>query len=238
VPLAAQLRRDLDARYQRYVDSSNPDVIPYRRQYRESDYVFVVNDRREYGQYVGQHGLVMENGVPSTARLSIARPEGVIYDLVESRAVPVRRESGRLLADVSLGSCDGRMYLVTPKPIAGIALHTPHAAERGARVDVALEVLDAAGKPLPAVVPVALTVRDAEGRTAEFSGDWAAVDGKLQVQLQIAANDPFGIWQIEARELASGQRTVASFRVRSPEPWPPARKPISKELANPVQPKG
>ena len=26
---------------------------------------FVINDHREYGSYVGQHGLVMENGLPS-----------------------------------------------------------------------------------------------------------------------------------------------------------------------------
>lgn len=238
VALAAQLRRDLGARYTRYADSSNPDVIPYRRQYKQADYLFAVNDRREYGQYVGQHALVMENGVSSTAQLSLARAGGTMYDLVESRMVPVRREAGRLVADVSLGPCDGRVYLVASKPIAGFALRVPEAAQRGSQVTLSLEVLDADGKPIEAVVPVELTVRDAEGRAAEFSGAWAAVDGKLQVTLDIAPNDPFGIWQIEARELATGQRAVRSLRVAAPSPWPPARKPIPKELANPVQPKG
>ncbi len=238
VALAAKLRHDLDARYRRYVDSSNPDVIPYRRQYREADYVFVVNDRREYGQYVGQHGVVMENGVPSTAKLSIARPAGTVYDLVEHRALPARREADRLVADVSLGPCDGRLYLVAPQPIAGLKLEVPATASRGASVTVSLDVLGADGKPLAAVVPVELTIRDAQGQAAEFSGAWAAIDGRLQVPLDIAANDPFGAWQIEARELASGRQAWATLRVLAPQPWPPARKPIPKELANPVQPKG
>jgi hypothetical protein len=238
VALAAKLRQDLGARYTRYADSSNPDVIPYRRQYKQADYLFVVNDRREYGQYVGQHSLVMENGIPSTARVSLGRADGTLYDLLESRAVPVRREGGRLTADMSLGPCDGRVYLVAPQPIAGLTLNVPEAAERGSQVKLSLEVLDAQRKPIEAVVPVVLTVRDAEGRAAEFSGAWAAIDGKLEVTLDIAANDPFGVWQIEARELASGQHAQRSLRIAAPAPWPPARKPIPKELANPVQPKG
>jgi len=238
VALAAKLRHDLDARYRRYVDSSNPDVIPYRRQYRGADYVFVVNDRREYGQYVGQHGVVMENGVPSTAKLLIARSAGTVYDLVEHRPLPVCREAGHLVADVSLGPCDGRLYLVTPQPIAGLKLDVPATTARGASVTVSLDVLGADGKPLAAVVPVELTIRDAQGRAAEFSGAWAAIDGRLRVPLDIATNDPFGVWQIEARELASGQRALTTLRVVAPQPWPPARKPIPTELANPVQPKG
>ncbi len=108
VALAAQLRSQLDARYARHVDTSNPDVIPYLRRYRNADYVFVVNDRREYGEYVGQHGLVMENGLPSRTTLTVRRSAGVIYDLVEHRPLATRSENGALAADLELGPCDGR----------------------------------------------------------------------------------------------------------------------------------
>ena len=62
-------------------------MIPYLRRYHQTDYVFLVNDRREYGQYVGQHGLVMENGLPSQAVVAINRPGGFVYDLVGGRQV-------------------------------------------------------------------------------------------------------------------------------------------------------
>jgi len=76
-------------------------------------------------------------------------------------------------------------------------------------------------------VPLEVDVRDAEGRQAEFSGFYAAVDGKVEITLDVAPNDPPGTWQITARELASGQSSVAYLRVRGPEPWPPSTKPAS-----------
>ncbi|MHC4399052.1 MAG: LamG-like jellyroll fold domain-containing protein [Planctomycetota bacterium] len=223
--LAAKLRQKLDARYARYVDSSDPNVIPYRRRYKQADYVFVVNDRREFGRYVGHHGKVMENGLPSKAVVSIGRQDGFVYDLVDRRQVPVRKDDGRLLVDVLLGPCDGRVYLISPRPIQQVALEVPDAADLGQPVTCRIEVVDGEGRPLEAVVPVELDVRDPEGKRAERSGYYGASDGKLEVTLDVAPNDPPGIWQVEARELASGRTSVGYFRVRGPEPWPPIAKP-------------
>ena len=236
--IAAGLRKQLDAKYARYADCSDPDVIPYRRRYQDTDYVFLVNDRREFGSYVGQHGLVMEQGLPNEAQLSLARPDGFLYDLVEGRQVPVRREQGKLSLAVRLNPCDGRLYMVTSREIDRIGIRGPATVERGRGVACAIEVVDRSGQPLSAVVPVEIAIRDPEGRVAEFSGQYAAVDGKLAVALDIASNDVPGVWQIDAREMASGRSASHYFRVIGPAPWPPLRKPIPKELANPVQPKG
>ncbi len=238
--LAAKLRKDLDAKakYARYVDTSKAEVIPYRRRHKQTDYVFLVNDRREYGEYVGQHGIVMENGLPSDAVVSIARPAGFVYDLVAHHQVPAKAADGKLAVDVHLGPCDGRLLMVSDRAIGGVTVKVPKEANRGGRVECLVEVVSTDGKPLDAVVPVELTIRDATGRPAEFSANYAAVDGKLQVALDIASNDPMGIWQVEARELASGRTATQYFRVHGPKQWPPNRKPIPKDLANPVQPKG
>ena len=66
---------------------------------------------------------------------------------------------------------------------------------------------------MDAIVPLRVTIRDSESLAAEFSGSYAAVDGKTEIPLDIASNDPMGIWQIEIRELASGRTTVHWFRV-------------------------
>jgi hypothetical protein len=128
--------------------------------------------------------------------------------------------------------------MVAPKPIDRVTLDVPEAVDRGGQVVCRLAVVDAEDKHIEAVVPVQLTIRDAETRVAEQSGYHAAVDGKLDIAIDIAANDPPGIWQIEARELASRRTTVREFRVRGPKPWPPARQAVPKGAANPVQPQG
>ncbi len=213
-------------------------MIPYLRRHGPTDYVFLVNDHREYGQYVGQHGIVMENGLPSRTVVAINRPSGFIYDLLSSRQAVARQDGGRLLLDVDLGPCDGRLYMVSPKAVDRVRIQAPAAIARGAKASCRIEVLDPEGRPLEAVVPLRVTIRDSEARAAELSGYYAAVDGKTEIPLDIASNDPMGTWQIEVRELASGRSAVHSFRVPGPNPWPPTRKPPSKELGNPVQPKG
>ena len=238
VDLASELRSQLDARYRPYVDTNNPNVIPYFRRYGDTDYIFLVNDHREYGDYVGHHGRVMENGLPSDAMVAVRRPAGFVYDLVEHREVAVRQQKEHLMTEVALGPCDGRLYMVTSRPIQRVAIQGPEAIERGKSGKCRIAVLDAQDKPLDAVVPVEVTIRDAASGTAEFSGYYATADGTVEVPLDIAPNDPMGTWQVEARELASGRTAMHYVRVPGPTPWPPVGKPVSKDAANPVQPKG
>ena len=214
-------------------------MIPYLRRHRQTDYFFLVNDRREFGQYVGQHGLVMENGLPSQAVVAINRPDGIVYDLVSGRQLAARRQDGRLLVDVDLGPCDGGLWMVSPKAIDRIRIETPKAIARGERRRCRIEVLDGDGRPLEAVVPLRVTIRDSDTRTAELSGSYAAVDGKpWRSRWTSPRTTRSGTWRIEVRELASGRGATRSFRVPGPNPWPPAFPSRSKEAPSAVQPKG
>ena len=160
---AAELRTKLDARYGRAAETSNPDVIPYLRRYGQTDYVFLVNDRREYGQYVGQHALVMENGLPADATVAVRRSGGAVYDLVNSRPVAARVVEDRLGFAAALGPCDGGLYMICPEPIAAVRVEVPEQVARGAQARCAVRIVDAADRPLAAVVPVDVQVRDPDG---------------------------------------------------------------------------
>jgi len=211
--LAAKLRRELDPHYRRYVDSSNPEVVVRRRRYGGTDYVFAVNDRREYGDYVGQYGLVMENGLPAEADLTIGRAEGVVYDLVNARPVPAAKEGGRLRIHAGFGPCEGRLFMVTPRAIESVRIEGPARVERGASADIRITIADADGRPLDAVVPVRVDILDPDARPAEFSGYYGAAGGRLDVHLDIAPNDVRGIWRVRVREGASGLTADHYFRV-------------------------
>lgn len=213
---AAALRSTLDARYARPADSSDPEIVTRMRHAGSSDYLFVVNDRREFGTYVGQHGVVMENGLPGTAEVSVRRSGGHVYDLVTSREVPTMMRDGKLVWPVDLAPCDGRVFLVTPEPIAKLVTTAPERVKQGASANVSLTVAGAKGDPIPAVVPLHVEVRDSAGRVAENSGYHAAQNGRLDLKLDLAPNDVTGVWQIHARELASGRESSAFFRVIAP----------------------
>jgi hypothetical protein len=180
----------------------------------------------------------MEKGLPHQAMLSAARSGATVYDLLASRAVPARSTPAGVAWDVALGPGEGRVYMLSPRPVAAlrVELATRQPAERLANVRIS--VVDAAGKPLPAVVPVKVDVVDATGAPAEFSGHYGAKDGVVDLRLDLAVNDAPGAWTVRARELASG-KTAEVRPTLSSLPWPARtgrRAPDHPELANMAPP--
>jgi hypothetical protein len=171
-----------------------------------------VNDRRELGTYVGGYGLVMENGLPSETTLTIRRKSGKVYDLVRGREVEAHENGGQLEIPLKLGPCEGRVLMVTDRPIRKMEITMPESLELGREAKIELSVSD--GKePIDAVIPVNLRIIDPEGVEAERSGYYGAAGGKLTISLDIAPNDRPGLWEIRATELAGGIQETAYFRV-------------------------
>jgi hypothetical protein len=210
---AARLRAGLDARYTRVLECSNPEIVPRLRTAGASDCVFVVNDHREPGTYVGQHGLVMENGLPSSGTLTLRRARGQVYDLQSSREIPATARDGTLSWPVHLGPCDGRAFLITPEPIAALTIAAPESASRGHTFPITVTIADSAARPIAATLPLHVAITDPAGRAAEFTGHHAAKGGRLELRCTLAPNDAPGVWQLRARELASGREATAFLRV-------------------------
>jgi hypothetical protein len=96
----------------------NPEIILRTRRSGDALYVFVVNDRREYGTYVGRHGLVMENGLPSAGTVTLPRQEANIYDITRGTSVVPQRVDGGVTWRVNLDPCDGNIFMIIPRPLA------------------------------------------------------------------------------------------------------------------------
>ncbi len=214
---AAKLRADLADAHKRPVDGDNPEVILRTRRYGDADYVFAVNDHRGFGDYVGRHGLVMEKGLPAQTTITLSRADGYVYDLTESRPVAdVRKVDDRLSFPCDLGPGQGRLYLVTSRPIAAANVSAPEHASAGDSIACSVSITDDAGQAIDAVTPVEVRITDAQGSPAEFSGHYGARDGRIDLRLNIPINAGPGAWKVEARELASGRTGEATITVRRP----------------------
>ncbi len=211
---AVRLYFDLSPHYRAPLASSNADALPYLRRYGTADYVFAVNDHREFGNYVGRHGLVMEQGLPVVSVLTLSREKGRVYDLVEHREVAAETGNGSLSIPVELEPGGGRIFLVTDTPVEAVAVQAPGMAVCGQEMEARVVVTDREGNPVDAVIPLELRILDPDGRRTEFSGFHAAPGGVLDLRLAFAANDVPGVWTIEARELAAGTLTRHFVRVQ------------------------
>lgn len=193
---------------------NNREIIVRTRKFGDATYVFVVNDKREYGTYVGQHGLVMENGLPSSGVVSLKMDAANVYELTGTQfIVPRRGPDGVLSWPVDLGPCDGRIFMVMPKPLLGLKLEVPENAIAGNKAKIAVSITTTQDTPTKAVVPVRVDVRDASGKSAEGSGFYAAENGIVEVSLDIAPNEDPGTWEIRVKELASGMEARKWMRV-------------------------
>ncbi|MEQ9409916.1 MAG: hypothetical protein RIK87_19425, partial [Fuerstiella sp.] len=210
---AAELRSWLDSRYERAVQSTNPDVVTRRRRFGTTDYVFAVNDRREFGSYVGGYGLVMEDGLPAETTLLVNRNAASVYDLRRGRELPSEAVDGQLRVPLQLGPCDGQLLMFTDRPIRQVQLQTPDAAVPGDQIRLQVAVTDGQ-QAIDAVVPLQVRIVDPEGTEAEFTGYYAAANGKAVIEFDFASNDRLGVWQIQATELASGKTATSYVRLR------------------------
>ena len=191
----------------------NPEIIVRTRRYGDALYVFAVNDQRTAGNYVGQHGLVMENGLPSSGTLSLKLDSANVYDLTSQTLVLPKLGDGTIRWPVELGPCDGKIYMITPRPLLQLQVDAPELAKAGNTATIHLTLTDTKQEPVKAIVPVEVEVRDTNGKPAEGSGFYAAKDGKLDVKLDIATNDDPGTWEIHIRELVTRMEATRYLRV-------------------------
>ncbi|WP_395738998.1 LamG-like jellyroll fold domain-containing protein [Prosthecobacter sp.] len=194
----------------------NAEIIVRTRKFGDATYVFVVNDKREFGSYVGQHGLVMENGVPASGVVSLKGDAANVYELTGTQfIVPKRGDNGTVSWPVDLGPGDGRIFMVLPKPLLGLKLDVPDNAVMGNSAKIAVNITTTQEAPTKAVIPLRVDIRDASGKTAEGSGFYAAENGIVELKLDLAPNEEPGTWEVRVKELASGMEARKWMRVTS-----------------------
>ena len=49
----------------------------------------MVNDKRTFGDYIGQWRRVMEKGLPNAAQITVRTDAHAIYDPIEHKSVPI-----------------------------------------------------------------------------------------------------------------------------------------------------
>ena len=207
-----ELKKLLESKGFRYdVSSPSGDVILSTRLGDGDRAIFVVNDARCAGKYVGQYGKVLDSGVPRKVRIDFApgmlKGKETVYDVLSRRKLD---PSG---AELFLPAGGGRLLYVAESPITGIEVAPASpAVKRGETIKIRLKFTSVAG--LRGTQAVSLEIRDSRGRLDARSGSYAAKNGELDVTLPVALNDAAGFWQVKARDLIAGFSAEAAFEVK------------------------
>ena len=198
----------------RSVLATNQDLIVRQRGNDKADYVFVVNDKRTYGKYVGQWKLVQEKGLPNSGGIVVNHPAVCGYDLVKHREVPLVSMNNKTLFYVNVAPGDGMLVLLLDRKIDQLTLEMPDTLEKGRGFEMKIAVTDEKNQPVPAILPVELSLLDAGGKKLPGSGFYAAVNGVLNVKEVVPTNLKSGSVTVEVRCLASGKKVSKTASVK------------------------
>lgn len=218
---AVALREKLAPHYTPRADSSTPELITFSRRWHDVDYLFVINDHRTFGDYVGQWKMTMEKGLPQEGSITLADPDrkiGAVYELSRGEKQPfTRTENGSVQVGMNFKTNDGRLLMFLQKEIGSLSLHVPGTVKKGESISIKFRVFDTDGKPVRALLPVEIRVFDSEGKELDGAGYACAEAGICSLRIATNLNDPDGKYRITAKDRASGltiEKTVQGLGVR------------------------
>ena len=206
--VSAELRNKLNGYYTPYSDADNMDIITRVRSYRNADYLFVLNDKRDYGDYLGPWEMTMEKGLPNAGTVTLRRKAqtAAVYDLVAHKKVEFKATNDGILLPQTFDSNDGRLLLAIDKEIADVKIQTKTNGKVKSELSVTATVLDKNAKPIEALIPIDIAITSPDGRILDGSGPACAINGIFTHSF--LPDDAPGKWQITVTELASGKNTT------------------------------
>jgi len=206
---ARLIRSALRGRFELEYDCDSTEVIMNAAKAKGITYLFVINDKRRAGNYVGQFGNVLEEGVPQSVKVEIKSNENfVLYDMLEQNILASKRIDDKLTFNLELGPCEGRIIALYPRPISDISVSGPKEIMRNGNFKLYVDFLDKANENLPGVQPLRLSITDSGSRMNEYSGYYAGVNGKFSIEFPAALNDSTGFWKFEVEDLTSGKKAT------------------------------
>ena len=213
--LGREIADVLKGHYDSPVDASDPDIVLRRRGNDSADYLFIVNDKRTFGDYLGPWKLVMEKGLPVSGTVTVGHPVKAMYDLVRHTPLDFKNTEKGITFPVELAPGDGKMLLLLDQRIASLDLQVPdQSPARKESFTLTCSALDETGSEIRAILPMEVRIADADDIVLPGSGFYAAENGRLVINEILAPNMSPGKVTVTVKDLASGLEIQKTFAVR------------------------
>jgi hypothetical protein len=213
---ARELQTGLAGKVDPEVKLDSPQALVNVLEHHGVKYLAIINDKRKFGERLGQYKAILDELVPHTVTVSI--PAGnaapTPYDLLEQKSLPTRQVGDRLEFAVDLDPLGGKLIALSPAKLEQLSITGSSVIPRGQSADVTIDLTDAEGRNVRGLQPLQINVTNAGGHDTEFSGYVCAEDGHLQWRLSPGINETPGKWTIEVRDLTAGLIAEASVEVR------------------------
>lgn len=211
-----KLRKNLDDKIERYIDSPSPEVVFNVLENGPVKYIFMVNDKRTYGERFGQWKTMHTKGVEQVVEASINyKGDGtpVLYDVRTHKKIKTVEENGRYKFSKKLAPADGTIIAVYPNPISEIKIDLPVVAKRGETVSIEISIWDSKGKSY-GTQPINVRITATGDTDTPYTSYYATDNGKFNLDIIPAINDLPGTWRVEVTDLTSSIEIYKEFKIK------------------------
>jgi hypothetical protein len=218
---AENLRKARAAKgYRPQSDSSSSEIVVYNRKWKDVSYLFAINDKRTFGDYVGQWGKIMEKGLPFKGEVFLrggAAKTAAVYELSRGGKAEFSKCGDDVAVKLDYDTNDGRLLAFLPEEIAKVRIDAPVEVAPGGDLTFEFKVFGRSGKPVAAVLPVEVRLYDSSSREIDGAGFAAAEGGVCRMTVPLNFDDAPGEYRLVCRDRASGLVTEKRiFRGRLP----------------------
>jgi hypothetical protein len=184
-----------------------------------ANYLVAVNDLRKPGRYYGHLGRVLDEGVAQAVEVETDVAFGaVVYELLTCRRLPLAANAGRNRFALDLPAAGGKALVFLPEAIGALSVEPGGSGNvrPGDSIALRAHLRGASGKPVPGLIPLAVTVCRPDGSRHDASHFSVLRAGEWSWELTLARNAPVGRYTATVKELASGQAGTLAWDVTVP----------------------
>ena len=214
---AQQLQFGLKDKFIPNIECSSPTALLNALEKDGVIYLFVINDKRDYGTRLGQYKAILEKALPQTVSISIKKWKHMsfnAYDIIDKKLLPSIEDSdGHHTFDVNLPAPGGKIIVLRPDKIRNIDICLSSDITIGNSNQLSILLRDEKGNLIRGISPVQITIIDPNGKISQGSDFYAAESGIVSFDFFAALNDTPGKWKIEVKDLTSGLIEVAEFKL-------------------------
>lgn len=208
---AAQLRQKLEDCIERQVDCSSPALLLNTRESNGVTYIFIVNDRRTYGDRVGEYKSMLEKGLSESAEFTVnnAGRDVAVYDVTTGEEVKYQQDNaGNITFELEIPAAWGKIIAVYPQKLEKIEISMPDFIARGTTAGILISRHSSNG-----LQPLEVRITDPTGNLNEYSSFCVMENGEIMLEFIPACNEPAGAWTVGVKDLTTGNETTHQFKV-------------------------
>lgn len=208
---ANEVRKLVFDKVKPYADCNSPQTFLNLLEKDKTKYLFVINDLRTFGDYMGQYKVCMEKGLSQDVTVELEDTGLIVYDMVTHKKLKSTEKDNKTFVKLKLQPVWGAILAIYKQAIDRIIIEKPKTFLPGEPVNFIIKITESQNKNMPGIQPLEVSFTDPEGQKNEFSGYYAATDGVSNIKFIPACNDIRGKWEISVKELSSGKADLNNF---------------------------